>query len=66
MEIEKSLERAAEIANDLAAFGRTDKEAGKVQPSGSINLLLQRNVEALRSVKLEKEINWSLQLERKL
>jgi len=65
VEVEKSASKAAEIANDLATFSRQEKEA-KVQMSGNLNLLLQRNVEMFQSAKLDKEIEWSLQLERKL
>lgn len=65
MEVEKSAARAAEIANDLGAFSRNEKET-KVQPSGNLNLLLQRNVEMFQSAKLDKEVTWNLQLERKL
>ncbi|MDB6065677.1 MAG: putative Histidine kinase [Pedosphaera sp.] len=65
MEVEKSAAKAAEIANDLAAFSRPEKEA-KVQLSGNLNLLIQRNVEVFRSSKLDKEVTWSLELERRL
>jgi nitrogen-specific signal transduction histidine kinase/ActR/RegA family two-component response regulator len=65
MEVEKSAARAAEIANDLGAFSRNEKET-KVQPAGNLNLLLQRNVEVFQSAKLDKEVTWTLQLERKL
>jgi len=65
MEVEKSAARAAEIANDLGAFSRNEKET-KVQLAGNLNLLLQRNVEMFRSAKLDKEVTWTLQLERKL
>lgn len=65
MEVEKSAAKAAEIANDLGAFSRAEKEA-KVQLSGNLNLLLQRNAEMFQAAKLEKEVTWSLQLERKL
>jgi signal transduction histidine kinase/CheY-like chemotaxis protein len=65
IEVEKSAARAAEIANDLGAFSRPDKEA-KAQQSGNLNHLLQRNVETFQSTKLEKEVAWSLVLERKL
>ncbi|HWF18388.1 MAG TPA: ATP-binding protein [Verrucomicrobiae bacterium] len=65
MEVEKSAAKAAEIANDLGAFSRQEKEA-KVQMSGNLNTLLQRNVEMFQSAKLDKEVAWSLQLERKL
>jgi two-component system cell cycle sensor histidine kinase/response regulator CckA len=65
LEVEKSAARAAEIANDLAAFSRPEKEA-RVQASGNLNQLLQRNVELFQSTKLDKEVTWSLQLERRL
>ncbi len=65
VEVEKSAARAAEIANDLGAFSRPEKEA-KVQVSGNLNQLLERNVELFRSSRLEKEVAWSLQLERRL
>ena len=65
MEVEKSAARAAEIANDLGAFSRNEKET-KVQLAGNLNQLLQRNVEMFQSTKLDKEVTWNLQLERKL
>lgn len=65
MEVEKSAAKAAEIANDLGAFSRAEKET-KVQLSGNLNLLLQRNAETFQSAKLDKEVTWALQLERKL
>ena len=65
VEVEKSAARAAEIANDLAAFSRQEKDA-KVHHSGNLNQLLQRNAEMFQSTKLEKEVAWSLKFERKL
>ncbi len=65
MEVEKSAAKAAEIANDLGAFSRNEKET-RVQLSGNLNALLQRNAEMFQGAKLDKEITWSLQLERKL
>ena len=65
MEVEKSAARAAEIANDLGAFSRNEKET-KLQLAGNMNLLLQRNVEMFQSAKLDKEVAWNLELERKL
>ncbi|HEX3800676.1 MAG TPA: ATP-binding protein [Verrucomicrobiae bacterium] len=65
MEVEKSAAKAAEIANDLGAFSRNEKET-RVQQSGNLNQLLQRNVEMFQSAKQEKEVSWALQLERKL
>jgi signal transduction histidine kinase len=65
VEVEKSAARAAEIANDLGAFSRPEKEA-KAQQSGNLNQLLQRNADMFQSTKLEKEVAWSLKFERKL
>jgi nitrogen-specific signal transduction histidine kinase/ActR/RegA family two-component response regulator len=65
MEVEKSAAKAAEIANDLAAFSRQEKEA-KSQASGNLNQLLQRNVEMFQGMKLDKEVSWVPQLERRL
>ncbi len=65
IEVEKSAARAAEIANDLGAFSRPDKEA-KAQQSGNLNQLVQRNVETFQAAKLEKEVAWSVVLERRL
>lgn len=64
-EVEKSAERAAEIANDLGAFSHQEKET-KVQASRNLNQLLQRNLEMFQAAKLDKEVSWTLQLERKL
>jgi signal transduction histidine kinase len=44
VEIEKSAAKAAEIAADLAAFSRQEKET-KTQASGNLNTLIQRTVE---------------------
>ena|ERR1700722_6606251 len=65
LEMEKSAAKAAEIANDLAAFSRQEKEV-KTQATGNLNQLLQRNVDAFRGTKLNKEVAWTMQLERKL
>jgi signal transduction histidine kinase/CheY-like chemotaxis protein len=63
-EIEKSAARAAEIANDLAAFSRQEKDV-RVQVSGNLNLLLERTMEAFQG-SLQKPITMTRQLERKL
>ena len=42
------------------------KRRRKVQFAGNLNQLLQRNVEMFKSAKLDKEVTWSLQLERRL
>jgi nitrogen-specific signal transduction histidine kinase len=64
VEIEKSASRAAEIANDLAAFSRQDKDT-KVQTSGNLNLLLQRTVDMFRT-RDARDVNWTLDLEKRL
>jgi nitrogen-specific signal transduction histidine kinase/CheY-like chemotaxis protein len=63
-EIEKSAAKAAEIANDLAAFSRQEKDA-RVQVAGNMNTLLERTVEAFQN-SLQKPIKVTCQLERKL
>ncbi|MGA2175954.1 MAG: ATP-binding protein [Verrucomicrobiota bacterium] len=64
VEIEKSAAKAAEIANDLAAFSRQEKDA-RVQVAGNLNNLLERTIEAFQG-SLQKPITLSRQLERKL
>jgi signal transduction histidine kinase len=65
VEIEKSAAKAAEIANDLAAFSRQDKDA-RVHVSGNLNTLLERTVEAFQSTVQKNNISLTLQLEGKL
>jgi CheY-like chemotaxis protein len=64
MEVEKSAAKAAEIAGDLAAFSRTEKEP-RTQAAGNLNSILHRSVELFQNSQ-DKQIEWSLQLERKL
>jgi signal transduction histidine kinase/CheY-like chemotaxis protein len=65
LEVEKSAARAAEIANDLGAFSRQEKE---VRPlvAGNLNLLLQRSVEYFKQNPRPDPISWTWQLERNL
>jgi signal transduction histidine kinase/PAS domain-containing protein len=63
-EIEKSAAKAAEIANDLAAFSRQEKDV-RVQVAGNMNTLLERTVEAFQNA-LQKPIKVACQFERKL
>jgi nitrogen-specific signal transduction histidine kinase/CheY-like chemotaxis protein len=63
-EIEKSAAKAAEVANDLAAFSRQEKDA-RVMVAGNLNTLLERTVEAFQS-SLQKPVKISCQLEPKL
>jgi two-component system, cell cycle sensor histidine kinase and response regulator CckA len=65
LEIEKSAARAAEIANDLGAFSRQEKET-RPQADGNLNLLVQRTVEFCQQSVGAQPVAWSLQLERKL
>jgi two-component system cell cycle sensor histidine kinase/response regulator CckA len=65
MEVEKSAAKAAEIANDLGAFSRQEKET-KAPQSGNLNLLLQGSAETFQKMKLDKEVAWTLRLERRL
>jgi signal transduction histidine kinase/PAS domain-containing protein len=64
VEIEKSAAKAAEIANDLAAFSRQEKDA-RVQLAGNLNILLERTVEMFQG-STQTAITMSRQLERKL
>jgi nitrogen-specific signal transduction histidine kinase/CheY-like chemotaxis protein len=63
--VEKSAGKAAEIANDLGAFSRQEKEV-RTQASGNLNLLLQRSVESFQQNPGAEPLEWTLQLERKL
>ena len=64
LEVEKSASRAAEIASDLAAFSRQEKEA-RAQSSGNLNTILQRCVELFQHSKKTQAV-WQLQLEKRL
>ncbi len=63
-EIEKSAAKAAEVANDLAAFSRQEKDV-RVQVAGNMNTLLERTVEAFQN-SLQRPIKITCQFERKL
>ena len=64
VEVEKSAEKAAEIACDLAAFSRQEKDV-RVQMAGNINVILQRCVDLFRTPELAP-LTWDLRLERRL
>jgi two-component system, cell cycle sensor histidine kinase and response regulator CckA len=64
VEIEKSAEKAAEIAHDLAAFSRQDKDA-KAQQAGNLNELVRRTVDLFRNTN-GQEINWHVEFEDRL
>jgi two-component system, cell cycle sensor histidine kinase and response regulator CckA len=64
IEVEKSAAKAAEIANDLAAFSRQDRET-RSQQAGNLNPVLQRCADTFQQS--HKGIaTWQLQLERRL
>ena len=64
VEVEKSAARAAEIAADLAAFSRQEKE-DRSQAAGNLNQLLQRGAEMFQNSAPGKAV-WNFQLGRKL
>lgn len=63
IEVEKSASKAAEIACDLGAFSRQEKEP-REQEAGNLNSLLQRTVEMFETSH-GKRISWELQFERR-
>jgi two-component system cell cycle sensor histidine kinase/response regulator CckA len=64
LEVEKSADKAAEIASDLGAFSRQEKEP-RTQASGNLNAIVQRAVDLFQNSPASK-LEWSLQLGRKL
>ena len=64
VEIEKSADKAAEVASDLASFSLQEKDA-RVQIAGNLNTLLERTVEAIQS-SLPHPVVISRHLERRL
>src|SRR5205823_267693 len=64
VEIEKSAEKAAEVASDLASFSRQEKDA-RAQVAGNLNDLVRRTVELFQAPGTPP-IAWTLQLEPKL
>jgi two-component system, cell cycle sensor histidine kinase and response regulator CckA len=64
IEVEKSASKAAEIACDLGAFSRQEKEP-RTQSAGNLNSLLQRTVELFQSSSGAR-IAWELRFERRL
>ncbi len=65
LEVEKSAERAAEIANDLGSFSRQEKEP-RAQVAGNLNLLLKGTIEYFQQRPGPAPIDWQLLPERKL
>lgn len=64
VEVEKSAEKAAEIAHDLAVFSRQEKDT-KAQVAGNLNDLLRNGVESFRGL-AGGGVEWKLHLESKL
>jgi len=63
-EIEKSAAKAAEVASDLAAFSRQEKDS-RTQLAGNVNSLLERTIEVFQNSRPTR-ITIVRQLERKL
>jgi len=64
MEVEKSAGKAAEIANDLAAFSRQEREP-PAQEAGNLNDVVQRAV-GLFKAKTQGRVEWELSLAEQL
>ncbi|MGZ8900542.1 MAG: two-component system sensor histidine kinase NtrB, partial [Limisphaerales bacterium] len=64
VEIEKSAQRAGEIASDLAAFSRQEKDT-KAHASGNVNEILRRTVEVFKGAQPET-IHWKLDLQNRV
>jgi two-component system cell cycle sensor histidine kinase/response regulator CckA len=64
MEVEKSAQKAAEIAHDLAAFSRQEKDT-RAQTPGNLNAVLRSAVELFQKPG-SANILWTLQLEKRL
>ena len=62
MEVEKSAEHAAEIANELQTFSRQEKETQRA-PARNLNEVAGRCVEFFRNAQGAK-ISWNVQLEK--
>lgn len=64
LEVERAAGKAAEIAQDLAEYGRQEK-SGQSHAEGNLNDLLRRSVELFKS-SAPQGIEWKLHLESKL
>ena len=64
MEVEKSAQHAAEIANELTVFSRQEKETHRA-PQGNLNTMVTHCVDFFQSAYGDK-IAWKPQLEREL
>jgi len=64
IEIEKSAQRAAELAQDLAGFTRQEKDS-RAQAAGNLNVVVRRAVESFQKSG-SNDVLWTLQLEKRL
>jgi two-component system cell cycle sensor histidine kinase/response regulator CckA len=64
MEVEKSAQHAAEIANELTVFSRQEKETHRA-PQGNLNTMVTHCVDFFRAAEGNKNV-WKMQLEREL
>ncbi len=64
VEVEKAAEKAAEVANQLSAFSRAEKEM-RSQAGGNMNTLLRRVVETFQRSN-KPGITWSIDLESRI
>jgi signal transduction histidine kinase len=64
VEVEKAAEKAAEIAHQLAAFSRLEKESHGLAP-GNLNVILRRLVDMFQQTQ-RPGITWSVQWEQRL
>jgi two-component system, cell cycle sensor histidine kinase and response regulator CckA len=64
LEVEKSAARAAEVANELTAFSRQEKEPHRAA-EGNLNMVVNSCVDFFRN-KQNARITWKPQLEREL
>jgi signal transduction histidine kinase/CheY-like chemotaxis protein len=65
LEVEKSAQRAAEIAGELAQFSRQEKDTRRAAPEGNLNAVVNRCVEFFQNAHAER-IKWKLAPERQL
>lgn len=63
VEIEKSAQRAAEVANDLAAFSRQEKDT-RGQTAGNLNDVMRRTVDFFKQNQPES-LQWKLDLQNR-
>lgn len=62
VEAEKAAEKASEIANDLAAFSRQEKDS-RSQTVGNLNMLLRRAMELFHKPAATANIQWKADFE---